>query len=161
MVTVTKTGPATINVDRLLEELATLTIPPAGFGIAGYHRLDDRRYEANTAPTVIGQRSENGVVTEDIAQPGELRFRYAVALSAPQDAALVGALAAHNATQTSGEQQRQDLDEQEITGLLQDFQDLASAPFALLNNAQRFELLRRVLRRQIRLEIRRSRTAAV
>jgi len=77
---------------------------------AGFAQAGNRYYAPLTEPTVIGSSSTPGGVTEDIAQPGEFRFNVPADFSPAEESALDGVLAAHDYTQITAEQGREEQD---------------------------------------------------
>lgn len=157
------------NPDRLREDLegAGFAGLLTGQGWAGFARISRRRYTPNAGPRIVGRTVINGAVSEDTAQPGELRFQSSRDLTPAEDAALDAALAAHDANMLSAEQVREDQDETDLTALLQT--DRATYIAHLQNwsgygNAQKFaaaEDMFRIVGKILRLLLRRERGATI
>ena len=118
MAVVVKTFEKVFNSAKLQEELQAALVGPQGITWAGFDRLDDRRYQPAPGPRVISRVTINGVVTEDIAQPGELRFVYENELTPEEDGVLDGVLGAHDAALLTLLQQEEDQDAVDFDELL-------------------------------------------
>ena len=145
MADVTKTVVKDFNLPLLTEEIAATVVPAYGLMLAGFDRGAPGFYTAFSAAKVIGTISDSTGVTEDIAQPGELRFEFRNPLTGPEDTALDAALAAHNATVRTAEQIRKAQDGTDATQLLADYPNYA-AMTAAQKNAVNEMMLRLVVR---------------
>ncbi len=144
MVTTIKIANKNINLELLFEELG-IAVPATSFGLlmAGFHKLNTRVYEPNATTQVIATSTGQ---PDDTADPGELRFKHSVVLTAPAEAALDATLTAHDGSQTTAEQDRQDLDNTEAAQLLLDFNI-----FDGMTELQRLVVYKRMLRAIVRL----------
>lgn len=120
MAAVVKIALNDFNPDRLGEELVAAGLMPliTSLGWAGFERVTPRRYTPAAARRVVGMSSVNGVRTEDLADPGELRFGLTRDVTPTEAATLDGVLSAHDAALLSAEQVRQDKDEADLDTLL-------------------------------------------
>jgi hypothetical protein len=134
MVVVIKFADKNINPDRLHDELIAASIEPEGMLWAGFDRINNRLMEPFAETRVIATATGQPDTTAD---PGELHFRYPVALTAPQDAALDQLLLDHDHLQLSTAQQNKDLDEQAIPALISNFQNWGSLTPAQKDNNHR------------------------
>ncbi len=97
------------NRDLIREELDASALPFQTIDLAGFVKKTRFVGEPAPGPKVITEDKVAG--TQDIAQPGELRFEFATALTGPQGAILDALLSSHDATQhTAG----QDRDRQDV-----------------------------------------------
>lgn len=132
------------NAPKLMEELNATGLPITSIGWSGFDRPDPRRYTPKASRTQVGYSSSAGA---DFADPGEMRIATSRALTPLEDTNLTGLLTAHFATVLTAEQQRQDQDNADLNQLMVDYGN-----WDLLNNTQRFLVLKRALRILIRRE---------
>lgn len=119
------------NQHRLREEMDAAGLLGGGLLWAGFEELDRRIF---TPSAVHGNT------------PGELRFKYDPPLTAPQETALDGVLAAHDSTNLSRSQINQDQDEVDRQNFITTFQD-----WNTLTNAQQLNRCRQLFRVVARL----------
>ena len=143
MVDETRTVLKDFNRDLLIEQLTGPALPFESLHLAGFVRLGRFRGTPAPGPRVI---SSNGVAgTQDIAQPGEIRFVFTTALTGAEGSALDAMLAAHVSTNRTAAQDRFQQDEDDFDQLESLFPDYDS-----LNNGQRFAFLKLLARVVIR-----------
>jgi hypothetical protein len=146
--TVERTAVKNFNPDLFMQELKATILNSVFSGIswAGFEASPGgRRYTPIASPRKIGERNEGGVITEDWADPGEMRFHALGALSGAEDTALDTVISAHDATSLTVEQQRKDTDDA-------DFQTLKTAyvDWDTLTAAQRWAATRIMARLVLR-----------
>ena len=148
MADVTKIAVKNLNLPLLMEELATAGLGQPGLLLAGFVRSNAQHYRPLGSRSVIGSRTAaDGSTIEDEADPGELRFRFPVDLTGPQDTALVAVLAAHVATDRSTGQTNTKADQDAIAPLISNFQNWGTLSAAQkdANNRQVTRLVARLL----------------
>ena len=106
------------NPDRLREDFGALASLFNSMSWAGFAQIGDRQYTPNPARKLVAVSVVNGVRTENFADPGELRFTTSRTLTSIEETQLDGLLSAHDWTQLSAEQVRQDTDKAELDALL-------------------------------------------
>lgn len=169
MPTLVKTASKDFNPDRLREELeaAGLAAVVTSMGWAGFVKAAPRLYTPAATRRVVATSVSNGERTEDVADPGELRFFTTRDLTGAEDASLTTVLTAHVATQRSAEQVRQDQDEADLDALLAtEFAAYRTrvTTWDTLNPAQKLDAARDnfvVLGTALRVLLRRERGAAL
>ncbi len=100
------------NGALLQQQLKAGSIPPGGLLWAGFHRQEDNIYEPFVEVETIGRRTnpDGGDDILDIAEPGELRFRFEPDLTPAQETLLNSILTNHDSTQFSEGQRNQATD---------------------------------------------------
>ena len=106
------------NSDRLREDFGALASLLNSISWAGFTQVGDRQYTPNAARKRVGVRVENSVRVEDFADPGEIRFSTSQTLTPAEETQLNNVFVAHDWTQLSAEQVRQDTDESDLDALL-------------------------------------------
>jgi len=103
MITLIKFMNKDLDLDLFKQEYLVAGLPEYGMLLAGFTRMGRQQYEPFASTQIISSQTDPGGGPDitDSADPGELRFRYEVALTAPQEAALDALLIAHDATQKS------------------------------------------------------------
>ena len=115
MVDETRTVQKDFNRDLLREQLTGSALPFESLHLAGFVRLGRFRGTPAPGPRVI---SSDGVAgTQDIAQPGEIRFVFRTALTAGEGAVLDSLLANHVSTNRTARQSRLQQDEDDFDQL--------------------------------------------
>ena len=94
------------NRDLIREELDASALPFQTIDLAGFVRKGNSRFVGEPAPGPKVITEDKVAGTQDIAQPGELRFEFATALTGPQGAILDALLNSHDATQHTASQDR-------------------------------------------------------
>jgi hypothetical protein len=94
------------NRDLIRDQIDASALPFESMDLAGFVRKGNSQFVGEPAPgpKVISQDKVAG--TQDIAQPGEIRFEFTTALTGPQGAILDALLNAHDATQHTAGQDR-------------------------------------------------------
>ena len=148
MATLVKIMNKDMNFERMREEMSVVGLP-TGFGalLAGFTRINNRLHEPFLSPQIISRASDPGGGPDitDSADPGELRFRFDLVLTALQETTLDGVLTAHDATNLSTSQQSNDTDIAAIAPLVNNFQNWGSLTAAQKDNNHR-QLTRLVAR---------------
>ena len=129
-----------VNKELLIEELVTAGVKPDSIMWAGFAK-GGRVVSPNPGPLVVGRRqdaSTRGVEVLDTAVGGELRFKYD---APPNEIILDAVLVAHDSTQITVEQDRQDVDATEGSALTQMYKDWDGSTLT-----QRQDILKRMLR---------------
>lgn len=132
-VQVLKIANKNLNLSLLFDQLRAAGLTQQGLLVAGFEHVGNQRYRPFAVRTVIGRSGD----VEDFADPGELRFRFADPLSGAEDAALDGVLAAHDATQTSSDQDNKRADQDAIDPLVANYRDWATLSAAQKDNNAR------------------------
>ena len=132
-VVVVKIANKNLNLPLLLDELRAAGLTQEGLLVAGFQHEGNQRYRPFTVRMVIGKSGD----VEDFADPGELRFRFADPLSVAEDAALDAVLAAHDATQSSTDQQNKQSDQDAIAPLVSNYRNWATLTAAQKDNNAR------------------------
>ena len=121
----TRTVRKNFNRDLLREELTASALPfelrPDGdieMELSGFVRRNQFEFNPSPNPRQISRDGKAGTV--DLADPGELRFVFTAALTRPEGVVLDGLLAAHDATQRTAEQLRQEQDVTDLDALIAD-----------------------------------------
>ena len=133
MVVVVKIANKNLNLPLLFDELQAAGLAQQGLLVAGFEHVGNQRYRPFVVRTVIGKSGD----VEDFADPGELRFRFADPLSTAEDTALDGVLTAHDATQTSGDQDNKQADADAIAPLVANYRNWATLTAAQKDNNAR------------------------
>ncbi len=131
------------NRDLLIEELVAAPLPFESLDLAGFVRLGDFRGTPAPGPRVIVD--DKVANTQDIAQPGEIRFVFTTALTVGEGAALDTLLTNHVSTVHTADQDRLN---QDVTDL--DELELAFPNWTSFNATQKDNFLRRLSRVVIR-----------
>ncbi len=118
------------NRDLLIEELAASALPFITANLYGFERLNRFVGAPASAPRLISGDGNNPA-NNDFAQPGEIRFEFTTALTIPEGTALDNLLTAHDSTQRTNEQQRQNQDQTDVDTLIANFPN-----FDRFSNAQ-------------------------
>ncbi len=105
------------NRDLLREELVASVLPFESLQLAGFVRKGNSRFVGEPAPGPRTINEDKVAGTVDVAQPGEIRLEFTTALTGPQGAILDGLLSAHDATQRTASQGRQQQDVQDYAAL--------------------------------------------
>lgn len=94
------------NRELIRDEIDASVLPFESMDLAGFVRKGNSRFVGEPAPgpKVISEDKVAG--TQDIAQPGEIRFEFTTALTVPQGATLDALLTAHDATVHTASQDR-------------------------------------------------------
>lgn len=113
-----------INRDLLRRDLTASALPFESLDLAGFVRKN--RFEGTPAagPRVIVDDKANN--TQDIAQPGDIRFVFTTALTAAQDTALDTALTNHVSTDRMTAQTRRAQDAADLNTLETNFPNFDS-----------------------------------
>ena len=153
MVAETRTILKNFNRDLLIEELAASALPFIQADFSGFKRID--QYVG--APVIesrliLRKRNNDGTYLEDFAQPGEIRFEFSTALTAAEATALDSLLSAHDATQFTTEQTRENQDITDMDTLVDNYPNFDS-----FNNAQ----FRKFVKTLARVVIREHRTPPI
>ncbi|MCK5652550.1 MAG: hypothetical protein KAJ42_14275 [Gemmatimonadetes bacterium] len=141
-VQVVKIADKNLNLSLLLDQIRAAGLTQEGLLVAGFEHVGSQRYRPFTVRTVIGKSGD----VEDFADPGELRFRFPDPLTGAEDTALDGVLTAHDATQSSSDQQNKQADQDAIAPLVANYRD-----WATLTDAQKDNNARQVTRLVARL----------
>lgn len=137
MVRVIKFMNKDLNLGRLQEELEAVGFSESGLLLAGFENTGKEQYKPNAARKVIATQTRGDDVTEDSADPGELRFTLERELSVPQDDALNRVLVAHDATVLSKSQMNQDTDSIQVETLISNYENWATlTPSQLAENTK-------------------------
>jgi len=101
-----------LDLDLFKQEYLATGLPEYGLLLAGFTRIGRQQYEPFASTQIISSRTDplGGPDITDSADPGELRFRYEVALTVPQDASLETFLIAHDASLKSDVQVNRERD---------------------------------------------------
>ncbi len=140
----TRTVLKDFNRRLLTRDLNQSALPFEKLDLAGFVKKD--RFEVTPAPgprVIIDDKVAN---TQDIAQPGEIRFVFTTALTAAEGTALDTELTNHISTDRTQPQARQERDTTQLDELEVEWPD-----WDTLTNAQRFVFLRKLSRLVIRL----------
>ncbi len=135
----------TINSSLLQVEISA-ALPMTGISWRGFIRSETNQRWMEPFPEAsrrVGR--SNGV--EDFANRGDLRLRFDRDLTGPEDTQLDGILTAHDHTQLTQRQQRQEQDNTDT-----DILKTRLSEWDTLNNNQRWNVVRRMLRMIIRLQ---------
>lgn len=113
-----------INRDLLRRDLTNSALPFERLDLAGFVRKN--RFEGTPAPgpRVIVEDKVAG--TQDIAQPGDIRFVFTTALTPAEDTALDTALTNHTSTDRTTEQTRSAQDKADLDQLETNFPNFDS-----------------------------------
>jgi len=103
------------NRDRLIAELVVSALPFESLDLAGFHRQGQFIGTPNAGPKVIAE--DKVANTQDIAQPGEIRFVFTTALTGAQGTALDTLLTDHDSTNRTQEQTRIEQDTADLDQL--------------------------------------------
>lgn len=108
------------NKPLLNEELVASALPFETVFLAGFKRqgADADILTPTPAPKLISDDRVNNI--QDFADPGEIRFVFTTALTAPEATALDTLLAAHDSAGTTGDQDRDAQDEIDLDRLITD-----------------------------------------
>lgn len=131
------------NRDLLIEQLVAAPLPFEKIDMAGFVRLGDFRATPAPGPRVI--TDDKVANTQDIAQPGEIRFIFTTALTVGEGAALDTLLTNHVSTVHTADQDRLN---QDVTDL--DELEAAFPNWSSFNATQKDNFLRRLSRVVIR-----------
>lgn len=125
MVTLIKIMNKDLNFSLFQQEYSALGLSPLSLLLAGFTRVPKGNYEPFASRQVISSASDPGGGPDitDSADPGELRFKFEVALTGPEEASLDAFLTAHNATQQSDAQINEARDITAKDQFIQTFQD--------------------------------------
>ncbi len=129
-----------INPGRLTEELVAAVSVPINAAYHGFEQVTRRLFTVRGEPNLVTRRKDQDGLFEDFADPGEMRLRTEAPLSVADDAAADAAIAAHDETQLSVAQQREDKDASQLEATARMLQ---RANWDALSNAERLEGLRR------------------
>lgn len=144
----TRTVLKDFNRDLLIEQLVAAPLPFESLHLAGFVRLG--RFRGTPAPgprVIVDDKVAN---TQDIAQPGEIRFVFTTALTVGEAASLDTLLTAHVSTNRTREQDRLDQDQTDLDTLETNFPNFDS-----FDNSQ-FRSFVKVLSRVVIREARKS-----
>jgi hypothetical protein len=122
MVEVVKTVVKDFNPGLLEQELDATIVPVRDTFYAGFVRSDTDSSVATPQARTVAEDRVNDI--KDEADEGEFRFTFRDQLTRDEDTALDDALAAHDATGTSDEQDRQAQDETDLDQLIADLDDV-------------------------------------
>ena len=134
------------NRDLLIEQLVAAPLSFESLDMAGFVRLGNFIATPAPGPRVI--TDDKVANTQDIAQPGEIRFVFTTALTVGEGAALDTLLTNHVSTVRTADQSRLEQDETDLDQLESLFPGYDS-----FNNGQRnnfLKLLSRVVIREAR-----------
>jgi hypothetical protein len=134
-----------INLEKLTEEMTAAGFSNFGFLLAGFNRLNDRVHQPNAAQKVIATSTGQ---PDDLADPGEIRFRTEEELTGQEETDLDAVYAAHDYTILTAEQTRIDVDLIDIDQLLVDFGNFDGMTQGQVNTTIKRAL--RVLVRQLK-----------
>jgi hypothetical protein len=140
-VEVVKVAEKNLNLALLSNELKAAGVRPNGLLVAGFEHVGKQRYRPFATRTEIGRSGD----VADFADPGELRFRFPDVLTGAEDTALDGVLAAHDATQLSGDQENKQEDADAVVPLVSNYRGWATLSAAEKDNNAR-QLTRLVAR---------------
>jgi len=138
MVDVVKTVVKDFNPGLMEEELDATIVPARDTFYAGFVRSTTDSNVATPQARTISEDRVNNI--KDEADAGEIRFTFRNSLTSAEDTALDDALAAHDATGSSSEQDRVAQDEADLDQLITDLPDvttMSDADFRL--NVQRLQ----------------------
>lgn len=133
MADVTKFAVKNINLPLLFDQLQAAGLTQQGLLMAGFEHAQNQRYRPFAVRTEIGRSGD----VVDFADPGELRFRFANPLTGAEDTALDAVLAAHDATQTSSDQDNKQSDADAVDPLVANYRDWATLSAAEKDNNAR------------------------
>ncbi|MHC4236842.1 MAG: hypothetical protein ACYSSM_01035 [Planctomycetota bacterium] len=147
MVDVQKFAVKNLNFELLKEELAASIVPEFGARISGFNRVGDSIYEPFVGTQPIASRSVGDTTVIETAEPGQLDFRFDVALTSAQDLALDLVLESHDSTGFSVAQTNKRADIDAIPRMVQTYQDWATLDATQKDNRTRelFRLIARVI----------------
>lgn len=147
MVNVRKFAVKNLNFDLLTQELRASIVPPFGARISGFNPAGNFRYEPFASAQVIASKSEGNTTVEETAEPGQLDFKFEVALTSPEDLALDLVLESHNATLLSTNQTNNKADTDAVPRMVQTYQGWETLNAAEKDNRTRelFRLMARVI----------------
>ena len=131
------------NPDLLEEELAASALPFVSVFLAGFVQQGRFALKPSPNPRQISRDRVSGTV--DLADPGELRFEFTVALTFPEGVVLDGLLRAHDSTQRTAEQLRQNEDVTDLAALIADLPNVSTMNLVELRDYV-FKLARVVIR---------------
>ncbi len=142
----TRTVLKDFNRDLLIEELLASIVPFETLDMAGFVRQGQFIATPAPGPRVIAE--DRVANTQDIAQPGEIRFVVTSVLSGVEAAALDAALSSHVSTVRTAEQSREEQDNTDLNTLEIQFPNFDSFDNTQFRNYTK--LLARVVIRQAR-----------
>jgi hypothetical protein len=145
----TRTIQKDFNRDLLRRDLTNSALPFESLDLAGFVRKN--RFEGTPAPGPRVLTDDKVANTQDIAQPGEIRFVFTTALTGAEGAALDTGLANHVSTDRLGRQARIDQDLADLNSLETNWPNFDS-----FTDAQ----FKAFVKRLARFTIRRARQAA-
>jgi len=133
------------NKDLLNEELVASALPFESAYLAGFEPRGRPRivFDIAPGPRLISEDKVNNI--QDFADPGEIRFVFTTALTAPEATALDALLTAHDHTQRTTEQTRSVRDEAELSAL-----EAAFPNWATFTGPERNDFLERLARSYLR-----------
>jgi len=117
------------NRDLLREELTASALPFVSVALAGFERINQFVGAPTSEPRLVFKDGVRNI--EDFAEPGELRFEFVTALTASEEVGLGSLLLAHDSTQRTVKQQRQERDVSDLDTLVANFPS-----FDLFTNTQ-------------------------
>lgn len=142
----TRTVLKDFNRDLLIEELLASIVPFETLDMAGFVRQGQFIATPAPGPRVIAE--DKVANTQDIAQPGELRFVVTSVLSGVEAVALDAALSSHVSTVRTAEQTRLEQDDADLNTLEIQFPNFDTFDNTQFRNYTK--LLARVVIRQAR-----------
>jgi hypothetical protein len=131
------------NRDLLIEQLVAAPLPFESLFLAGFVRLGKFRGTPAPGPRVVAE--DKVANTQDIAQPGEIRFVFTTALTVGEAAALDTLLANHVSTDHTASQDRLNQDQTDLDALEANFPN-----WDTFTNTQRQNFLKTLSRVVIR-----------
>ncbi len=134
MVVIIKFVVKDFNPDRLDNELEDQSLRPDGMKWAGFDRINNRLAEPFTERRVISTSTGQ---PDQFGEPGELHFRYPIALTSGQEANLDQLLADHDATLLSRSQTNNKTDEDAIAPLINAYKNWGTQTPAEKDNVLR------------------------
>jgi hypothetical protein len=146
MTEVIKTVVKDFNPGLLEQELDATIVPVRDTFYAGFVRSSTDKNVATPQARTVSEDRVNDI--KDEADAGELRFTFRDTLTRDEDTALDDALAAHDATGSSDEQDREAQDEVDLDQLITDLPDVTTMDDATFR--ANVERLQRVVVREFK-----------
>jgi hypothetical protein len=94
------------NRELIRDQIDASVLPFESMDLAGFVRKGNSQFVGEPAPGPKVIRHDKVADTQDIAQPGEIRFEFTTALTVAQGAILDALLNAHDATEHTASQDR-------------------------------------------------------
>lgn len=112
------------NPALLEEELTASALPFVSVFLAGFISAGQNEVQPSPTPRVITRDGVAG--TEDLADPGEIRFVFTTALTVAEGVVLDNLLTAHGSTGTTSEQDREAQDVLDLDQLITDLPNVTT-----------------------------------